>query len=447
MNTDKRLQWIRSERLFWLFYLIISLLGVLGSIYITVPLQAVIFLLVTIIAMSRAERYGILHPISWFSPFMLLYSISYPLFIWTSGGTSSQLDIVIPLCMATYVGFIMPIAFLSPFRILVPAITIDPKIIRKLIFISIVLCILLVLYVIVLGVASKREFIDITRASGVGSAFLAFTLLSVFYAVYLLIKVQRIARGVRSRLGDAVVLGVAVFAILLIGYGATGERDYMFRSILLVMLILFSVKYHAKFRYYYLLGSVFILILVLPATQSAKAFLISSSVSGAVFEVENIWKTEFASAGRNLLYLMERGVNDYHGETFIWDVKRALNFIFPDQLSTGMWFNQTLRTFFGDEGTSGWGFSLVAEGYINFGLIGPPILFLFLGLLSSGMYSHAARSQLKFIFYLCSIPVIIYVLRADLANYISLIFKINGFIVLVFYIASKFGSQSSRIGK
>ena len=430
-------------KIFWLVFVLGSLMATSVMMYLSIWMQSVVFFVLIVVAMTRSEAYGILHPVSWFSIFFYLYAVSFPLLMTFEGYQDERLYQIIPLSVVTYCAFIAPIVFITPFTLNAPRIKINGQALQAAHWSVLGVCVFLLFYVASQGIASKREFVDFSRGSSIGLLLSVFSLAALMFAVQLLASTRRGRRN-ELRIEMFNVLSVLTILVLAVGYGVTGERDYIFRVLLFGFLVLFCTQYREKYHFYYLLIAVFALVLVLPLSQAAKAVVLTKELNYSGFESGDFFRTEFSSAGRNLYYLMSKGLNDYGGETLVWDLKRYVGIFFPGQESTGMWFNNHLRSVFGDESSSGWGFSLMGEGYLNFGYIGAPLMFLFVGGVTACVYSIAGRSDICFIFYLAYIPMMIYVLRADFANFLSLGFKINLIMTGVFWALKEYAVRSEK---
>jgi oligosaccharide repeat unit polymerase len=423
-----------SGAIFWVGLYLFSAIALLFMLNAAVSLQSVIFLAVVVLVMWRCQSYGVLHPLSWFSLFFYLYTVSYPMYVVTVGGYYANLDFVIPISFLAYLSFSAAVLLLSPRTFDVPYISLNRHALAWMAWIGLVLCLLFVFYAISLGVESKRQFLDAIKLAGLEQVFIVFLFVTLLFAVRVAVQFQ-VNRNENAWSAIFDRLGVSVFLVFLAAFGVTGERDYVFRLVLLLVVVVFSYRY--AYKYYYLLFAVFALVLILPFSQAAKGYFVSDSVAYAGYQEGDIFNTEFASAGRNIHYVIARGIDDYGGATFIGDVKRYFSFIYPEQQSTTAWFNDYIRNSFGEGGTSGWGFSLVAEGYVNFGWYGPAVLFFFLGVVTALVYRVARLKDYGFIFYLLYIPTLIYVLRADLSNLLSLAFKVNFALVLLMYLGNR----------
>lgn len=397
----------------WLIFYIISLISALLIPYLSVELQIIIFTLITFVCLFLSKENGILHPLSWFPIFYLLYGISFVVYESLEESNLLFIDQIIPLAFLGLAGFMTPLIFFNKNKILFPMVRLKNNSIKLVWSIFGIVCILLIVYVIGSGVSSKREFLD--NIGGMGSLFVSFSIIPLIYCIKL-IKEKKF-----SVLDPYFIL---TFLLLFIAFGVTGERDYIFRFLFFILLMYFSIK---KYNLSIFILLMMLVVIVMPLTQLMKGYLISteSIVYSFEFKLNTFFYNDFYSAGRNLNYILEKQIPLMYGETFIWDIKRFFNFIYVDQQSTGAWFNDSFRAQYRDIGTSGWGFSLVAEAYMNFGKLGVFCLYSLIGLISGILYKISYKNLYNFLFYLLYVVVVIYVTRADFANYLSLVFKIN----------------------
>lgn len=139
----------------------------------------------------------------------------------------------------------------------------------------------------------------------------------------------------------------------------------------------------------------------------------------------SIFDGEFISAGKNLDTILSNKVNwDYfYGQTFLWDIPRSI-------IPARFYYYQNSVGWFADQFHAarlrvgqGVGFSLAAEGFINFGYVGVILIFfVFAGLLSF-LYNRSHRSFNSFIIYVLVAGFFIFTIRADLSNLFSPLFK------------------------
>lgn len=404
-----------------------------------ITLQAGV-LAVWVVAIGMLYRTaGILHPLSWFPPFFLAYSISYPLFVAYYGYVDELLPKLIPVSAIALMGFVVGTCFVCS-RVNLrsfPAAQTD-RLEWRLHKPLLVWCMIVLALVFLSGAGTKREVLNYLDANPLirlalnGFSFLIIVSLSI---------VLWSASPVRFALlfGNPAIALTAV--VLFIAFGILGERDLLFKFLLSCFLIVHS-RNHST-RGLHMIALVLVAFLILPVTQAAKSFVLSGDLSTASVAMEELLGSEFSSAARNLHYILGTQFTELNGATYIWDLQRFFGFLFPDAESATSWFNNVVRDQYGEGGTAGWGFSLVAEAYINFGLTGVFLQFLLIGIVSSKVYTLCRRGIYYSLFYLLYIPTVIYCLRADMANYLSLNIKQN--LVMVLFLAIGATVYRSRI--
>lgn len=412
-------------------YFFMSWVGVIG--------QTIIFFIYTLVLMSLYEKSGIFHPISWFPPLLFIYSISYPLYlVLYEGGYSEKVNQVIPYCFIGLIAFVFSFNLFEKRSGLVNAnFQKDDNALRVIAYIFIIVCNILNLIVVYSGATTKREYLTFVENSGLGPLFTSFFFLSLICALLLKNNIERV-RGIKF---DNIL--VISFFTFLFSFAVSGERDLLFRFILLCGFVLLSYKY--TYKVWKLIAGLSIFLFILPITQEMKAFFVSNEQKNIEYQEGSFLNSEFASAGKNIYYLLERNITNYGIDIFLNDFLRFFNFLGFNNMSATAWFNEVIRTQYGDSGTSGWGFSLVGEGYVAYGALGVLGLFLFLGVITAFMYNNA-RKKIIFCLYLLYIPTMIYVIRADFGNFLSLNFKVNLFIVFTLFMMILILSRFKRKG-
>lgn len=159
------------------------------------------------------------------------------------------------------------------------------------------------------------------------------------------------------------------FLIIFIGWVTlcfliTGERDIVLR-ILWISLFLIHVLYRPIPRKILITTALFG-IMCIPILQELKNVGVSGETRGFLSSnfLLDILRSEFHSAAKNLRVLIDNIDNSYYyGETLVWDIQRS--FLGGDQSPT-KWFGDTYYP----NVTHGQGFSIVGEGYLNFGYFG-----------------------------------------------------------------------------
>lgn len=424
-----------SDRLVVILLACIGIVSVFISSWMNTYVAIVSFFLYALSLTFFTQRAGALGPLAWFPIFFFSYSSFYTLnlvFFSTNADVGAT---------SIYLGHLALLAFSLPILGYYFVNGVSAKVLfynfvkvpNWAFYVAWFFCLFLVFWVLFSGLRSKREVLD----------SLADTVFSKLFVFFVILGVMVFLRNLslyceKNKFFDLVA--VLSIVVLFLGYGVTGERDYLFRYAFMFVVVYFLVK--RKFNMLYPLLIVVVLGAVLPATQALKGVLIADSVDFGTVSQRSFFENEFSSAGRNLQYLLDSGISQMRGVTYIWDLKRVTPFV-DGQESAGRWFNDVLRHRYGDGGTSGWGFSLVAEGYMNFGYYGVFFQYLLIGFLTVIVFSVAQRGGFFLVFYVFYIASLIYVQRADMANYLGFCFKLNFTVVFFVYLCSKFGRFSS----
>ncbi len=219
----------------------------------------------------------------------------------------------------------------------------------------------------------------------------------------------------------------------------TGERDIFFRIGFILLIIYFDKKQNATFLKALLIIS--LSVLIIPISQGFKAVFLSGTININKEGLELLLSNEFISASRNFYSLLLYGVE--HNIYFLFnDIIRAFtpSILLPsiDIQSTGSWFNKIYRFENNFHGISGWGFSIIGTGYLVGGWWGIILITSIYSFVLSVLYNLRIKSIYWYAFYLLAFTTAIYVIRGDMANFLSQVFKIGCLSVLILYIAHQF---------
>ncbi|WOA33078.1 O-antigen polymerase [Alloalcanivorax xenomutans] len=419
-----------TDRVLALFLIIFGLASLVLTATATVHVALISFFSYSFLLSFLTQRASSFGPLSWFPIFFFAYSSFYTLnsifFLGLDEGFS----------LSVYLGHLALFAFSLPLLIFFflkgMRLGFENKIssVPSYFFYFVWgVCIFVMFWVFLSGFKSKREVID--SFSGSATSYLM-----IFFVVLGVLSILRNVQLFSERKFFFDKISIISVLILFLGYGFTGERDFVFRYIFMFVMILFAYKW--RFSVFYPVAIILLLGTLLPVTQAMKGAFIADQIDLSIVSQRSIFENEFSSAGRNLKYVLDSGLDKMNGLTYIWDIKRATPFIGETQ-STGRWFNEVLRSRYGDSGSSGWGFSLVAEGYMNFGPLGVFVQYLFIGFVSVLVFLLSRKGGLFLVFYLFYMASLIYVQRGDMANYIGFCFKLNLAVVIFICVGVKLG--------
>lgn len=398
-------------------YLILSIIGSGFMLYVS-PESAIIVhiiaLFVLTITACMLMKFDIYHPYVWYSCFFWVYSSAYPILyimgIYTSFGYSKTIMIYQWLSLAT-------ILLVLPSEKIEFKVNSNYFIRENNLFLNIINNFILVyIFIIMIFIARSGSYTNKTSiyASENFMFNLAFSLSYFAILLYSFRLFEKLNSGVNGIAKVILKSGVVICLVSVI----TGERDYLFTFLIITLLLLFYFK---KISIMQLVILVPVGILLIPITNIFKYYILSGSVSGT-FSFNNIIQQvldgEFISAGRNLQILVSHNCkNIFNGRLIVNDFIR----IFYDTgESNQTWFNQT---YFSSIHSTQYGFTLTGEGYVNGGVIGIVLVFIFVGLLIRYLYKNASKNVYFMSIYLYMVPLFIYSIRADLANILSPLLK------------------------
>ncbi|MBP3917179.1 O-antigen polymerase [Clostridium sp.] len=350
------------------------------------------------------------HPYVWYSGIFTLYSISYPI-LYLAGyhnkyGYTNELMIIQWIALVTFLIVVSP---LDKIKLNTNSINIKNK--NGRIVINVIIVMILIGSVIIksAGYSGKND-IYLSNNTFLNLVFLLSTLLIVMYTFELVNYINK-CDSIDVKLIFKVCLSLAILVMF------SGERDIIFRTLVVTVMILYIL---GKLKNKHVMLMLPVGMLMLPLSHIYKYFFLTGNISGNMsFKLKDLLLSfldgEFVSASRNMQILLN---NESFTKGFL-EGKGILNdfariFLRTD-FSNGMWFHNTFFT----NSRTGYGFTMVGEGYINFGYMGVILVFTIIGLFIRYLYKNAARNIYYLTAYIYAIPLYMYAVRADLANIFS----------------------------
>lgn len=405
-------------------------IAVVTAIIYAVPaeISVTIFLLEALLIATIYQNRGILDPLAWFLPAYCAYSVTFAILaILYPIELLFDLDDYMNVVQMGLAGFWVAQLF-KHHRGRIIRFSSITSLEKIAIYALIAIAIFSLYYLQGLNVENKRQLNDTASIS-----LYLFLILSLF-SVHLI--ALQTSRGEISWM-----LVGAIYLVLTTAYLISGERDFLFRVALPHIILFYTYNRKNSYKAYKLFLIFAFAAAIMPAFQMMKGVFLYNDSGLSSWSLYEILKGEFTASGKNLHVIMSGAVPPMYGETLIWDLKRVLSFIFPDQMSPAEWYNVHVRAWFGIEGTSGWGFGLLAEGYMNFGTAGAFAWMFATGLVARAFHHLSTRSSIWFSIYLCQIPIMIYCLRADLANLVNLTIKVNLFVFTIIWLIQTFSAR------
>tara|TARA_B100000900_G_scaffold416128_1_gene449301 strand:- start:511 stop:1791 length:1281 start_codon:yes stop_codon:yes gene_type:complete len=269
-------------------------------------------------------------------------------------------------------------------------------------------------------------------------------LFTLFFGTFLLTRLLASRATKLISMPTILIFILSVFSMLI-----QGERDVIFRFLLLTVIIFFSFRKNPKISIYFMLIGV--MILVVPISQIFKGILNYNTFTGLSFDAELIanllLSNEFISAGRNLYATILYSAPGENSWFFFTDIVRGL---FPigifggEIVSSTNWYNSEFREINGFSGSAGWGFSIIAQGYIIGGIWGVIIMAILIALSLGSLFNMSFKSLNHYVFYLFFLSASIYAVRADLATVLSLGVKLPLACMIIIYFFRQFFPKVSN---
>lgn len=381
--------------------------------------------------------FDLIHPYFWYSTIFTLYSISYPILYIneknTLYGLSNQLMIMQWLALVVFLIIVTPTKVSRLTTLNFRRVSLLNK--RLYQFLSI----LIVLSVINITRSGFSTKLDIYESGNIINiiAFRAVLLLIILYIYRLTEKFL-----FNNQIDTGLIIKTGIVIMLMVIF--SGERDILFRYVVITGLILYYFKIIKNIHLPLLIP---VAVIAMPLTHVYKYYFLDGTTRVSSLDANtNIFfeflSGEFVTASRNLQVLinnssMTEGL--YNGYTILNATLRTL-FLDTD-FSLISWYNDT---FFPQLTKTGYGFTLVGEGYVNWGYWGIVIVISIFGLFIKLLYKKSNKNIYYFTIYIYTIPIYMYSIRADLTNIFSPFVKQLLFSMLLIYIFNRIMIRSKK---
>ena len=353
------------------------------------------------------SNFDLFHPLCWFPPFYALYSSAYAILYLV--GYNTKYGYSKEGLVYSWIGLAVFLICISTKKVSIIISRHDNtgNSLGRLVLL------LLDSYIFIAMVfISRGSFFFITQIYNSQNGLILLSFRITYLAIILFSN--ELYKGLKNPGYNNKGILISSFSLISLFGLLTGERDYLFSVILITIILLYFGK---KLSNKVIIGMVPLGVIMLPLSHYYKYYLLDNIVAGK-FDTSNILVEfldgEFISAGRNLQILIN---NHYYG---YWKGKSLLNDLLIPFYHTGFsiqtWFNDT---FFSPDNPTKYGFTLVGEGYSNFGIIGIVLVYAALALLTGFLYKYSQKNRYFMIVYIYMIPIIIYCTRADFANVLS----------------------------
>lgn len=385
--------------------------------------QIILFTLYTLLIVRNMDIYN---PKCWFTLTYFLYSISYPLLYYlnlldSSYGCSSSL---LPI------EFIGLLSFLGGMKI--PYFKIKSThdkfsrnkitnldLIEIILIIGNILIFICSLLLILGGYHNKRELYS-------SANFFVLIIMKYVYLHLILVVYYYISKNKLKK-----ITIISMFAIISLSL-ISGERDISFTVLLMLIMLLYK-KNIIKKRHILILTP--LIIILIPLSSVFKYFFMSNMKGDfAIFTnintlLHDFFYSEFIAGSRNFqIVLNNPQLFDFEWYSVIPSIVSRLfniNYISPMGVLNNVIFARSM---------TGYGFTIIGEGYAYNGIIGIISIMLFLGYFSKVLYIKSENNPVNKTVYLYMIPLFIYTGRAEISSIIMPFLKY----LFIFYLIVKF---------
>lgn len=400
-----------------LISLIIAIIGMMAFFVAETTFMQFCILLVVLFAGLTYFRFNILYPFTWLAPVLVLYNISLYLVELAGYITLPYFPIILKsLFISLSTIFLYCFFFIKEREVE----TIEngflnekrAKVIKYVLFglgLYLLLCIPLFL---VSGFTSKIDMNYHGGLFGFGIVSRWFVLLYTIILIYEFSQKQQFPILLTSA---SLLLSLALSLVI-------GERDVVL-SIGLSTVFVYS--FFRKMQVWKLLAIVFVGLVSVSVLGELKQVTNQEEITiGENDFVVSVFGGEFATSTNNFETLLEnRGIWEFeNGEGFIRDVAHSIIPSFLYHVDTAsQWYNKKFNLRFSDG--YGAGFSLLAEGYLQWGYFGVFFISVFLMIIIHALYFFSNRTIYGLASYIFMVSLIAYAMRGDMSFVISPLIK------------------------
>lgn len=424
---------IVRKRIIYKYLMLLGIIFITGIIiYESANLRVQILAFASLALFSAIlVGFDIMHPYCWFSGMFLLYSLGYPILYYTGNldpWLIEKAGISQKLIFLEWVALSIILLIVSPDQV-----SHVNKTNKTVLFTKANKLLYIIMYAVILSAVvsiSQRGFMHKREIYAANNPLykLSFIIIYMLLVIYVYACIHYIDN---FRFRNRFIFFTFLLTFLITMF--SGERDILFMYLLLTIFVLY-ISGTIKKQHFFLL--IPLGMIALPLSSIYKGFFLTGVANGGLTYknfIKQFFNSEFRSASANMQILLnheEEVKNIFSYTQVLKDIKRI--FIGSTESTLG-WFNDK---FFSYTKTK-YGFTLVGEGYVIGGILGIVVIFLIIGVLIRFLYHMSSKNIYYKTLYICSIPRIIYAIRADLTNIFSPILKHIILTLLVIFIVQK----------
>ena len=223
--------------------------------------------------------------------------------------------------------------------------------------------------------------------------------------------------------------------IMLFGMLTFGERSYVFNYVIIIALYYFTLR-KISVNKMAILGIAGILFVSF--SSSLKMLFANNNYSNIQYNdniIINFLNSDFSAAGFNFNFLLNNNdKNIFLGKTYIYDFLSPLDFVLPiEKYSAPKWYTNE----YWKKRRTGLGFTIIGEGFINFGLVGIIFEMLIISRILKFFYLKSNNNYYYYIVYMGLLSLSLYACRQSLASIISPTVKYHILFAVIVYFINK----------
>ena len=375
-------------------------------------------------------RFDLIHPYCWFSFTFALYNTAYTMLnvfgYDRSAGYSTLNSIYTVIALGIVLLIVGPVKINSYQRIR-NKIRVNFTLNNIIFQIFAVMTIVFAIILLVRGYSGKSEMIqerDIFFRLGVNIIRWMMVLMVIQMVSYQCSDIKKNSKYILVTLISALLMGLF-----------TGERDIIFRAILLIVLVLFYYKKIGR-------KHLFILIPLGISIMIASVFLkyrFLRGYSNTAYLNSGNWiylflTSDFSATGRNTQYLLNNAwTNGYFGIELLFNEFFRGIIPFVSFINPSAWYNYDVYP----GSFKGQAFTYVGFGHVIGGVLGVILVFILLGFFVRYVYRKSEKNIYSLVFYLYSITIVSGCYRQTLNTIVNISLKSVLIMILFSKILSK----------
>ena len=407
-------------------YIVMAILSAILLLTQNVYVQSMCFFVLYAVCLLSID-FDIAHPYVWFIPLFTLYTISYPLLheqgyyaILPNCGYVPSAPKMIPIHWCALCSFIVVVTNKQVRHPKIYNYKFNTSLIESLTLALILILCLQFAAVIQSGLGSKREILDDMSSNlfyRLGK--IAIQLLPIFVAI-LIIDIN--LKKIKKILWVIVINVAALFELLIVG-----ERSAVIQIVVVELLAYNIAVKKINLKKAFIAAALILLAIILGVGM--KASFRNGQDFSLLLSEEPLWvklfNAEFSSASVNTTNILNHQKLWEYG----YGIKYLLLFCLPFNFfplskllsalgysnlftiaDNSTWYHDAVLTGY----RSGYGFSMVADGYMELGLLGVILFYMLLSVILKKAYEKSSYSMSSLIIYIVMVPIFIYSTRATL---------------------------------